>query len=104
MHLALESVAKAQNDGRAISEPDAVEIWIARWLRVRVKDLLARYDCDSRRLYEIWWGERFPLSRARAEQVFRERYPGLVDRTDFGYRRIPRRPPDLPGFQLSLFE
>ena len=73
-----------------LSEKDAIDIWIARWLRVRQKDLLQRYACDSRRLYEIWWGERFPVSRRKAADLFRERYPGLADRTDFGYRRIPR--------------
>src|SRR5262245_6910569 len=43
---------------QALTERDAIDIWIARWLRVRRKDLLARYDCDPRRLYEIWQGER----------------------------------------------
>ena len=90
---------------RVLTEADAVEIWIARWLRIRPKSLVARYGCDPRRLYEIWWGERFPGSRAKAERLFRERHPGVVERTSFGYRRIPavvakseeRR-------QLSLFE
>lgn len=90
---------------RVLTEADAVEIWIARWLRIRPKTLIQRYGCDSRRLYEIWWGERFAGSRAKAEKLFRERYPGAVERTSFGYRRIPavvakseeRR-------QLSLFE
>jgi hypothetical protein len=74
----------------ALTEKDAIDIWIARWLRVRQKDLLQRYQCDSRRLYEIWWGERFPASRRKAADLFRERFPGHTDRTDFGYRRIPR--------------
>ena len=73
-----------------LTEKDAVDIWIARWLRVRQKDLLERYHCDSRRLYEIWWGERFPSSRRKAAEKFRQIHPGLADRTDFGYRRIPR--------------
>ena len=62
----------------------------ARWLRIRQKDLLDRYRCDSRRLYEIWWGERFPSSRRKAADRFRELHPNRADRTDFGYRRIPR--------------
>ncbi|MGE0765114.1 MAG: hypothetical protein AB7L90_01500 [Hyphomicrobiaceae bacterium] len=74
---------------RVLTDADAVEIWIARWLRVRPKSLLQRYGCDSRRLYEIWWGERFPGSRAKAEALFRERYPAMVERTSFGYKRIP---------------
>lgn len=85
-----------------LREADAVEIWIARWLRVPLKVLVGRYGCDSRRLYEIWWGERFPGSRAKAEAEFRGRYPSLADRTSYGYRRIPR---DCPGDnQLGFFE
>ena len=87
---------------RSLTEKDAIDIWIARWLRVRQKDLLVRYRCDSRRLYEVWWGERFPASRRKAAELFRQRHPGLADRTDFGYRRIPRGvvSPD----QTDLFE
>ncbi len=86
----------------ALREADAIEIWIARWLRVPLKVLISRYHCDSRRLYEIWWGERFPGSRAKAEAEFRTRYPGLADRTSYGYRRIPR---DRPGDgQLGFFD
>ena len=87
---------------RPLTEADAIDIWIARWLRVRQKDLLARYGCDSRRLYEIWWGDRFPVSKRKAADLFRTRYPGLADRTDFGYRRIPREP--LNPAQADLFE
>jgi hypothetical protein len=90
---------------RVLTEADAVEIWIARWLRVRPKSLLLRYRCDSRRLYEIWWGERFPGSRAKAETLFRERYPGMVERTSFGYRRIPAVACKSEGHrQLKLFD
>lgn len=85
-----------------IGEADAVEIWIARWLRIPSKTILARYRCDSRRLYEVWWGERHPGSRARAEALFRRRYPALADRTSYGYRRIPRA--NVSPAQLGLFE
>lgn len=74
---------------RVLTEADAVDIWIARWLRVRPRDLVARYGCDNRRLYDIWWGTAFPASRGRAEKLFAERYPEAVERTTFGYRRIP---------------
>ena len=87
--------------GRPLTEQDAIDIWIARWLRIRRKDMLLRYGCDPRRLYEIWWGERFPASREKAMQLFAERYPGLADRTHFGYRRIPRTV-ETRG-QLELF-
>ncbi|MFV0367161.1 MAG: hypothetical protein ACK5KM_01750 [Hyphomicrobiaceae bacterium] len=87
---------------RKLMEADAIEIWIARWLRVPLKVLIQRYGCDSRRLYEVWWGERFPGSRAKAEAAFKARYPGLADRTSYGYRRIPR---ERPGDdQLGFFD
>jgi hypothetical protein len=88
---------------RRLTESDAIDIWIARWLRIRRKDLLTRYGCDPRRLYEVWEGTRFPDSRDKALELFRQRYPTLVDRVDYGpHRRTPRRvPADL---QPSLFE
>ncbi len=90
---------------RALTEADAVEIWIARLLHIRRKDLMARYGCDPKRLYEIWWGERFPAARHKAEAEFRQRYPGQVERTGgFGYRRIRRVGGQPPGQQLDLFE
>lgn len=88
---------------RALTEKDAIEIWIARWLRVPRKDLLARYGCNSTRLYEIWWGERFPASRARAADEFSRRYPELTERTVFGYRRIRRSVSGSAPGQADLF-
>jgi hypothetical protein len=74
-----------------LTEDDAVDIWIARWLRIRRKDLIDRYGCDPRRLYEIWEGTRFPGSREKALARFAERHPGLAGRIDLGlHRRIPR--------------
>jgi hypothetical protein len=88
---------------RRLVEADAVDIWIARWLRVRRKDLLLRYSCDPRRLYEVWEEKRFPGSRDKALKIFLERYPTLVDRVDYGpHRRIPRRVPE--ELQPDLFE
>jgi hypothetical protein len=76
---------------RHLTEADAVDIWIARWLRIRRKDLIARYGCDPRRLYEVWEGTRHPGSRQKALTVFGELYPQLAERIDFGlHRRIPR--------------
>lgn len=101
--LASRVEAPAPLSRRPLSEADAVDIWIARWLRIRRKDLLARYGCDPRRLYEIWEERRFIGSRDKAAELFAERHPGLIDRIDFGpHRRIPRRPP--PDLQPCLFE
>ena len=88
---------------RRLSEADAVDIWIARWLRIRRKDLLVRYGCDPRRLYEIWEEKRFAGSRDKARELFAERYPTLVDRIDYGpHRSIPRGVP--PEVQPGLFD
>jgi hypothetical protein len=87
---------------RSLTEADAVDIWIARWLRIRRKDLLIRYGCDPRRLYEIWEEKRFPGSRNKALELFQARHPGLTDRVDTGlHRRVERRPP--PELQPDLF-
>jgi hypothetical protein len=87
---------------RPLTETDAVDIWIARWLRIRRKDILARYGCDPRRLYEIWEEVRFAGSRDKAREAFAVRFPSLIDRVDQGpHRRISRAPhPD----QLAFFE
>lgn len=87
---------------RPLTEDDAVDIWMARWLRIRPKDLIRRYQCDPRRLYEIWAGDTFPASRSKALTAFRRKYPALIDRIDFGHhRRLSHRSgPD----QLSLFD
>lgn len=79
-----------RNAGGRLSADDAVDIWIARWLRVRPKDLIERYGCDPRRLYEIWSEDKFCGSRERALERLRQEYPGLTDRIDFGpHRPIP---------------
>ena len=95
---------KAQRPAaRRLSEADAIDLWIARWLRIRRKDLINRYGCDPRRLYEIWEGLRFPASREKALALFAQQHPGLCGRVDFGlHRRMPRDPP-VEG-QLELFE
>jgi hypothetical protein len=88
---------------KRLTEADAIDIWIARWLRLRRKDILARYGCDSRRIYEVWEGTRHPASRKKAEAVFAARFPSLLDRVDFSHhRRISRvLPPDV---QPGLFD
>ena len=86
---------------RPLTEDDAVDIWIARWLRVRPKDLVRRYTCDPRRLYEIWEEMRFPGSRGKALTVLRQRFPGVETRIDPGpHRRMPMR---IHPDQLTLF-
>jgi hypothetical protein len=88
---------------RQLAERDAIDIWIARWLRLPRKHLLQRYDCDPRRLYEIWEEVRFAGSRAKALLEFHARFPGLTDRVDYGpHRRIPRKLAE--DLQLRLFD
>jgi hypothetical protein len=98
-----EAIAVGPPVKRPLAEADAVDIWIARWLRVRRKELLARYGCDPRRLYEIWEEKRFAGTRDKARVLFAERYPSLVDRIDYGlHRRIPRGVPE--ELQPGLFD
>lgn len=86
---------------RPLTESDAVDIWMARFLRVRPKDLVRRYACDPRRLYEIWEETRFPGTRAAALDLLNERYPSVRGRFDPGpHRRIANEPDPR---QLSLF-
>ena len=100
--FALHVPAATAPERRPLTEADAVDIWIARWLRIRRRELISRYGCDPRRLYEIWEEARFPGVRAKAEELFAGRYPSLIGRVDFGpHRRIARAP--HPG-QLALFE
>jgi hypothetical protein len=90
-------------DTRRLSEADAIDIWIARWLRIRSKDLIQRYRCDPRRLYEIWEGARFPASREKAWALLQTRHPGLADRVDPGnHKRLPRT--SVPKAHPSLFD
>ena len=90
---------------KTLNDTDAIDIWIARWLNIRRIDIVRRYGCDPRRIYEIWEGTRHPESRDRALKVFLKRYPTLKDRVDFGkHRRIPRtheHPDQLPLFTES---
>lgn len=88
---------------RRLTEADAIDLWIARWLQIRRKDLIERYAVDPRRIYEIWEGAKFPAARRKALSRFEQDHPGLQDRVDFGpHRRIPRGPD--PELQLALFD
>lgn len=86
---------------RPLTEADAIDIWMARFLRVRPKDLIRRYGCDPRRRYEIWEETRFPGSRTAALALLAERYPGVAGRFDPGPHRRFSNEPDPR--QMSLF-
>ncbi len=88
-----------------LSREDAIQLWIARWLRIRRKDIRARYPVDPRRIYEVWQEITFRGSREEAEARFRRDYPGLVAQTDFSPHKCiprPKRPPREA--QGDLFE
>jgi hypothetical protein len=88
---------------RKLTEADAIDIWIARWMRIRRKDIRNRYNCDPRRLYEIWEGTRFPASREKAWIQFQQRFPTLTGQVDPSpHRRISRTVE--AGVQPSLFD
>jgi len=104
MTLAFSDSPLASPERRPLTEADAVDIWIARWLRIRRRDLIRRYGCDPRRLYEVWEGARFPASRAKALELFAARFPSLLDRVDFGpHQRVVRavHPDQLPLFETK---
>jgi hypothetical protein len=87
---------------KALSEADAIDIWIMRWMRIRVTDIRKRYGCDSRRLYEVWEQTKHPAARSKAEAKFRIEHPGIVDRIDYGaHKRVSKE--ESPD-QLGLFE
>jgi hypothetical protein len=87
---------------RELTAADAVEIWLARWMKTPRKRICARYGCDPRRIYEVWEGTRLPASRALALERLRAEYPGLAASVDSSrHRRIPRG--RHPG-QLELFD
>ena len=91
-----------QRRARVLTEDDAIEIWLARWLKTPRKVIVSRYACDARRIYEVWEGRRYPLSRAKALERLRALHPSLPAQTDVSrHRRIPRG--QHPS-QLSLFE
>ncbi len=86
---------------RSLTEDDAVELWLARWLKTPRKVIMARYTCDARRIYEVWEGSRFPGSRAKALERLRALHPNLPEQVDVSrHRRIPR---GTHPSQLSLF-
>jgi hypothetical protein len=99
--MAVISSAELNRAHTPLTEADAVDIWIARWLKIRRRDLIQRYGCDPRRLYEIWQEERFAGSRAKALEAFGSRFPSLTDRIDPGpHIRVSRaaHPDQLPLF------
>ena len=101
--VAVDVAACVAAPRRSLSEADAIDIWIARWLGVRRKHLTARYGCDPRRLYEVWEEVRFAGSREKAKALLAERHPALIDRIDYGpHRRVPRRVPQ--ELQPGLFD
>ncbi len=98
-----DPVASSSRASRpALTERDAVDIWIARWLRIRPRDLIRRYACDPRRLYEIWQEDRFPEARTKALGLFLMKFPTLADRIDPGPHHSQSKAPHPD--QLRLFE
>lgn len=98
----LSAARPTEGTGR-LTAADAVDIWLARWHRIRRVDLIRRYGCDPRRLYDIWEERAFPGSREKALQVLEAQYPGLASRVDLGpHQRVPKSAagPD----QLELFD
>jgi hypothetical protein len=86
---------------RRLSEEDAIQLWIARAARVKVRELTQRYGVDSRRLYEVWTEQRWPKAREKAlERLKAERSPLAVSARLSRHRTISTT---VPPEQLSMF-
>lgn len=86
---------------RRLTEGDAVRIWIARARRLKVRDIATEMGCDTRRLYEIWTGARFPAAREKAIAELRQSAPALAE----SIRLLPHLTISraVPEGQLDLF-
>lgn len=86
---------------RRLTEADAVRIWIARARRLKIRDIATEMGCDTRRLYEIWTGARFPAAREKAIAELRETAPALAE----SIRLLPHLTISraVPESQLDLF-
>jgi hypothetical protein len=96
-------LANVSERNSTIGEEQAIEIWLARWLKVPRRELLARYGCDPRRIYEIWEGRRFIGSREKALKRLAELHWDLASSLDTSlHRRFPKS--GAAPSQLALFD
>jgi hypothetical protein len=76
---------------RPLTETDAVDIWIARWLKIAAAGPVRHMRATRAGSAEIWEEARSGRPR-QGLGAFPARYPFLLDRVDFGpHRRIARR-------------
>lgn len=66
----------------AVTRDVAKNIWKARWLKRKQRELCAEYDVDPRRLFEVWEEQIHRGSRLEAWAEFVEEYPQLALRVD----------------------
>ena len=88
------------------SDAEAIEIWIARWNKTKVQDLIAKYKKNTFRFYEVWKEEVNPGTRLKAFEQLKRENPKLASQTN-PKPHIPTRkvvPNNLfDSKQLSLF-
>ncbi|MGS4887180.1 hypothetical protein [Roseibium sp. MB-4] len=65
-----------------LTEQEAINGTIERWLGAKVRDLSSKYDVDPRRWYEVWRGEAYPNARSQAYEILADKYPEIAKETD----------------------
>jgi hypothetical protein len=71
-----------------LSAKDAIDIWLAHWLKIPHGQIIQRYNVDARRIYEVWWEEAFIGSRQTAWAKLLADHPERATSIDNG--RLPR--------------
>lgn len=65
-----------------LTEDEAIEGTIERWMGAKVRDLSSKYDVDPRRWYEVWQGQVFPDSRKKAYDMLCRLNPEIARKVD----------------------
>lgn len=77
----------------------AKDVWKAKWLGIKLRDLISKYDQDPRRFYEVWEEKCNKGSRLEAFEEFRLEHPKLASATDPSPHIPKRRVVMLPSRQ-----
>ncbi|GMB83348.1 hypothetical protein NN6n1_41310 [Shinella zoogloeoides] len=73
------------------SDPQAKDIWKARWLGEGVQALVERYRQSPFRFYEVWTEERNQGTRLKALEEFKREHPDKAGNIDPSPHKPKRR-------------
>ncbi|GLR50700.1 hypothetical protein GCM10007923_19080 [Shinella yambaruensis] len=73
------------------SDPQAKDIWKARWLGEGVQALVERYRQSPFRFYEVWTEERNQGTRLKAFDEFKREHPDKAAIVDASPHKPKRR-------------